>query len=120
MQEALALKATIAGLAEVATATLNLRGFIISADKAMSAMTGFAPEELLRLRLVDLFRPADRRPMLDQLEAVIRHSAKPMVFEASLLIRGDRDVHVQLSMSPVLNEGAPDGIMIACARRRAA
>jgi len=118
--EALALKLAVAGLADIATATLNLRGFIVSADKSMASLTGFEPAELLRLRLVDLFRPSDRRPLLDQLETGIHTSGKPTICEAALLIRGERDVHVQLSTSPVLNEGAPDGIMIACARRRAA
>ena len=100
LERSAALQEALRLIPGIATATLNLRGVFEDVGETFEALSGFDRASLTSVRLTDLLRPADRRMVLDGLEATISQAA-PFAADVTVLRKGGGEQRVKLGMSPM-------------------
>jgi prevent-host-death family protein len=111
LRHAGAMQAATAGLPRLAVARLNIRGVLAEMDEDFLVLAGFSSAELLDCRLTDIVRPSDRRALTQALEKVLQGGPAARV-ETALLVRAGDERPVELSLAPILRDGAADGVMV--------
>ncbi len=111
LRHAGAIQTATAALPRLAVARLNIRGVLAEMDKDFLRLTGFSGAELLDCRLTDIVRPSDRRALSQALEKVLQGGPATRV-ETALLVRAGDERPVELSLAPILHDGAADGVMV--------
>jgi PAS domain S-box-containing protein len=111
LRHARAMQAATAALPRLAVARLNIRGVLAEMDEDFLRLTGFSGAELLDCRLTDIVRPSDRRPLTQALEKVLQGGPAARLTTALLVKAGDESP-VELSLAPILRDGAADGVMV--------
>ena len=106
-----AMRAATAALPRLAVARLNIRGVLVEMDDDFLRLAGFSSAELLDCRLTDIVRPSDRRPLTQALEKVLQGGPAARMATALLVKAGD-ERPVELSLAPILHDGAADGVMV--------
>lgn len=115
-EDAEALCGALAGQPDIATGAINLRGYFNRADQAMSRLTGLPMVDLRAARLPDIVRPADRRPLLDRAEAVLRGGPDSSL-PVTVLGAGVQDAPCIASLSAIRRNGLPAGAVVVLVRR---
>ena len=108
---ACAMQTATAAQPRLAVARLNIRGVLAEMDEDFLRLTGFSGAELLDCRLTDIVRPSDRRALSQALEKVLQGGPAVRV-ETALLVRAGEERPVELSLAPILHDGAADGVMV--------
>lgn len=111
LRHAGAIQTATTALPRLAVARLNIRGVLAEMDKDFLRLTGFSGAELLDCRLTDIVRPSDRRALSQALEKVLQGGPAARV-ETALLVRAGDERPVELSLAPILHDGAADGVMV--------
>lgn len=111
LRHAGAMQTATAVLPRLAVARLNIRGVLAEMDEDFLRLTGFTGAELLDCRLTDIVRPSDRRALSQALEKVLQGGPAARV-ETALLVRAGDERPVELSLAPILHDGAADGVMV--------
>ena len=111
LRHARAMRAATAALPRLAVARLNIRGVLAEMDDDFLRLAGFSNAELLDCRLTDIVRPTDRRPLTQALEKVLQGGPAARITTALLVKAGD-ERPVELSLAPILRDGAADGVMV--------
>lgn len=111
LRYAQAMRAATAVLPQLAVARLNIRGVLAEMDTDFLRLTGFSSAELLDCRLTDIIRPTDRRALALAVEKVLQGGPAARVATALMVKAGD-ERPVELSLAPILREGAADGVMV--------
>ncbi len=106
-----AMRAATAALPRLAVARLNIRGVLAEMDDDFLRLAGFSSAELLDCRLTDIVRPSDRRPLTQALEKVLQGGPAARM-TAALLVKAGDERPVELSLAPILHDGAADGVMV--------
>jgi prevent-host-death family protein len=111
LRHARAMRAATAALPRLAVARLNIRGVLAEMDDDFPRLAGFSSAELLDCRLTDIIRPSDRHALTQALEKVLQGGPAMRVATALLVKAGD-ERPVELSVAPILRDGAADGVMV--------
>ena len=111
LRHARAMRAATAAVPRLAVARLNIRGVLAEMDDDFLRLAGFSSAELLDCRLTDIIRPADRRALTQALERVLQGGPAARV-ETALLVKAGDERPVELSLAPILRDGAADGVMV--------
>ena len=111
LRHARAMRAATAALPRLAVARLNIRGVLVEMDDDFLKLAGFSRAELLDCRLTDIVRPSDRRPLTQALEQILQGGAATRVAAALMVKAGDERL-IELSIAPILRDGAADGVMV--------
>jgi PAS domain S-box-containing protein len=111
LRHARAMRAATAALPRLAVARLNVRGVLAEMDDDFLRLAGFSRAELLDCRLTDIVRPSDRRDLTRALEQILQGGPATRVATALLVKAGDERL-VELSVAPILRDGAADGVMV--------
>jgi prevent-host-death family protein len=111
LRHARAMQTATAAQPRLAVARLNIRGVLAEMDEDFLRLTGFSGAELLDCRLTDIVRPSDRRALSQALEKVLQGGPAVRV-ETALLVRAGEERPVELSLAPILHDGAADGVMV--------
>ena len=111
LRHAGAIQTATTALPRLAVARLNIRGVLAEMDDDFLRLTGFSGVELLDCRLTDIVRPSDRRALSQALEKVLQGGPAARV-ETALLVRAGDERPVELSLAPILHDGAADGVMV--------
>jgi PAS domain S-box-containing protein len=111
LRHARAMRAATAAMPQLAVARLNIRGVLAEMDDDFLTLAGFSRAELLDCRLTDIIRPSERRALTQTLEKVLQGGSAARVRTALLVKAGDEQV-VELSLAPILRDGAADGVMV--------
>jgi prevent-host-death family protein len=111
LRHARAMQAATSALPLLAVARLNIRGVLAEMDDDFLQLTGFSSAELLDCRLTDIVRPSDRRPLTQALEKVLQGGPATRMTTA-LLVKAGEERPVELSLAPILHDGAADGVMV--------
>ncbi len=111
LRHARAMRAATAAVPRLAVARLNIRGVLAEMDDDFLRLAGFSSAELLDCRLTDVIRPQDRRALTQALERVLQGGPAARV-ETALLVKAGDERPVELSLAPILRDGAADGVMV--------
>lgn len=111
LRHARAMRAATAALPRLAVARLNIRGVLVEMDDDFLRLAGFSSAELLDCRLTDVIRPNDRRALTQALEKVLQGCPAARMTTALLVKAGDEH-QIELSIAPILRDGAADGVMV--------
>ena len=111
LRHARAMRAVTAAQPRLAVARLNIRGVLAEMDDDFLRLAGFSSAELLDCRLTDIVRPSDRRPLTQALEKVLQGGPAARM-TAALLVKAGDERPVELSLAPILHDGAADGVMV--------
>lgn len=111
LRHARAMRAATTAMPRLAVARLNIRGVLAEMDDDFLQLAGFSSAELLDCRLTDIVPPADRRPLTQALEKVLQGGPATRMTTA-LLVKAGEERPVELSLAPILHDGAADGVMV--------
>jgi PAS domain S-box-containing protein len=111
LRHARAMRAATAALPRLAVARLNIRGVLAEMDDDFLRLVGFSSAELVDCRLTDVIRPSDRRAVTQALEKVLQ-GGPAMRVHTTLLVKAGDERLVEISLAPVLRDGAADGVMV--------
>lgn len=111
LRHARAMRAATAALPQLAVARLNIRGVLAEMDDDFLRLTGFTHAELLDCRLTDIVRPLDRRNLTQALEKVLQGGSAARM-STCLLVKAGDERSIELSLAPILRDGAADGVMV--------
>lgn len=84
-------------------------GYIRHANAACQAIFGYAPDELIDTRIIDLVAPADRERTLDEASRIMAGTQR-IGFENRYLHKDGHEVHVMWSVRWLAEEGLRVGV----------
>ncbi len=110
--------AALAAIGDVATARLNLRGYVDAMSSGVAAMTGVAESMLIGVRFTSLIAREWRVAVADTIETALG-GGKPLAIDAMMLIGGQAERPVRIGMAPIRVSRPVEGVALAIVGRAA-
>lgn len=107
-----AMRTALTGHDVIATANLNLLGFVTSASPSFLQFVGFDSDQLTDVRLSDLVAAGDRQVLARGLNDLLRSKAAVLSMEVDFLTRNAGRQRMKLSLAARLRDLAYEGFSI--------
>lgn len=104
-----AFEAAMLAATEVASATINQRGYIAAPSPSLAALTGVAPAALAQIRFVALAEIGARVALGQAIEQALSGETPPPL-AASLLVNRADPVAVRIGLAPIRTAGPIEGV----------
>ncbi len=88
---------------------VDAEGLILHVNAACETLFGYAPQELIHTRIIDLVAPADRERTLEEARRVMTDTQR-VGFENRYRHKDGRDVHIMWSVRWLAEEGLRVGV----------
>lgn len=102
----------------IATARINLRGYLDAVSPSLCALTGLAQQSLASVRFVSLVEIGSRAALGDAIEAIVA-GRESISLHAVLLVNRGNPVPVRIGISPIRHGAAIVGAVALIARNDA-
>jgi len=90
---------------------INIRGFPTNCSDSIYQMTGLDCDQICHARFAELFPVSERNSVQKSLEEALQYGQSTML-RSKMYSKGERDVDVELSIAPIVNDMGVSGALI--------